>query len=229
MPDSPSAQDYTYTLPSVNGGTVSYTLRWKHLGDGGVFSDSGMALSYLSLQCQGALTPAQSPTLFGNILTTAGHNHICSGPILFNPVVLYQIILPDGGVYTFNYNEWGEITKASYPTGGYERYAYGKIESVGKMDEPYAQANHGVKDRWISASGSGTDEVHWQYSSTGALVTITAPDLSRTERSIYRADPFPPLHTHQVKNETFDEKVKKSARKRGTLSVLKRSRNQLDQ
>jgi len=36
-------------------------------------------------------------------------------------------------------------------------------------------------------------------------------------------------HTHQVKNETFDEKVKKSARKRGTLSVLKRSRNQLDQ
>jgi RHS repeat-associated protein len=189
LPASPAAQDYTYTLPSVNGGTVSYTVRWKHLGDSGVFSDAGMALNYPSLQCQGASTPAQSPHLFNNIVTTA-KNHVCSGPVQFNPVVLYQIVLPNGKSYTFNYNEWGEIAKVSYPTGGYEKYAYGKIVGVARMEEPYAQANRGVIDRWTSPSGSGADEIHWQYASTGALTTTTAPDGSRTERAIYKANPY---------------------------------------
>ena len=189
LPDTPAAQDYTYTLPSVNGGTLSYTVRWKNLGDSGVFSDSGMTPNYLSWQCVGVSAPPQTPRLFYNNLTPT-RNHVCSGPVPFNPVVLYQIVLPNGHSYTFNYNEWGEITRVSYPTGGYEKYAYAKIEGVARMEEPYAQANRGVSDRWTSPSGSGTDELHWHYASTGSLVTTTAPDTSYTERQIYKANPY---------------------------------------
>src|SRR5207244_3854429 len=47
-----------------------------------------------------------------------------AGAELFNPVVLAEIILPNGQSYKFSYNEFGEIDKVSYPTGGYQRYIY---------------------------------------------------------------------------------------------------------
>jgi len=37
---------------------------------------------------------------------------------------LSSIILPDGLSYTFQYNEYGEIVKITYPSGGYTRYDY---------------------------------------------------------------------------------------------------------
>jgi len=110
---------------------------------------------------------------------------------LFNPIVLHEIVLPNGKSYTFTYNNWGEIDKVVYPSGGYERFRYEMVTALGLMPPPNDQFNRGVVERWISAKGDGTDEVHWTYSTstyspdtwhTYVTRTETAPDGTRKER-----------------------------------------------
>lgn len=54
-----------------------------------------------------------APSLF----ESAGDSRVID-PSTFNPVVLHRIVLPDGSAYTFTYNEYGEIARVTYPTGG---------------------------------------------------------------------------------------------------------------
>jgi YD repeat-containing protein len=42
--------------------------------------------------------------------------------------LLSSIVLPDGLSYTFQYNEFGELTEITYPSGGYTRYTYQAFE-----------------------------------------------------------------------------------------------------
>jgi hypothetical protein len=42
----------------------------------------------------------------------------------FNPTVLKEIVLPNGLSYKFSYNNYGELDKVVYPTGGYPRLAF---------------------------------------------------------------------------------------------------------
>jgi YD repeat-containing protein len=56
-----------------------------------------------------------------------------SGFGLVNPTagvegMLSSVVLADGLRYTFQYNEFGELTKITYPSGGYTRYAYQAFE-----------------------------------------------------------------------------------------------------
>ena len=61
------------------------------------------------------------------------------------------------------------------------------------LKPPYAQANRGVIDRWVSASGDAADEAHWHYTADYAsqngvpryVVSVTSPDGSRTERLLH--------------------------------------------
>ena len=109
---------------------------------------------------------------------------VCAEPNLFNPVVLAEILLPNGRSYQFKYNAYAEIDKVIYPTGGYERFLYAYVPPLADVNWPYDQANRGVVDRWVSAKGDGTDEVHWHYDG-GSTVSITAPDNTRTERLLH--------------------------------------------
>ncbi len=105
---------------------------------------------------------------------------------VFNPMVLAEIILPNGQHYLFTYNLWGEITKVVYPTGGYEKFDYATVPGVGFAQWPYTLSNRGVVDRWVSPSGNGSDEQHWHYAAAASnfrlTVTTTAPDNTVTER-----------------------------------------------
>ncbi len=177
--------DQSYSLPGMGGVPVNYIFKWRNLGDAGVLA-SGQQLSYITNQgCSGAPT---SPPLFGGGSLCIANNY------LFNPIVLHQIVLPNEQVYTFNYNAYGEITKVTYPTGGYERYQYGGVDTASWAGDPYSQGNRGVVSRIVSASGTGTDEVTWQYDSGSGgsisfdqyLLSQTAPDGTRTERLMYR-------------------------------------------
>jgi RHS repeat-associated protein len=178
LPNSPAAQDYTYTIP---GGT--YTLKWRNLEN--VLTDSNQALRYTGGLCN-SIYSGQSPSLF----TSSNMDHLCSSTDRFNPVVLWQVVLPNGGTYTFNYNVYGEIDKVAYPTGGYERFNHQQVSTVSYQKPLYAQANRGVVDRWVSPSGSGADEAHWHYETsyigqTTLKVSTTAPDETRDERLLY--------------------------------------------
>jgi hypothetical protein len=176
-----SPGSYTYSLPGVNGTSVSYTFVWKSLGTPGVLTTS-QPLQYIgNTDCSWG--NANSPYLLAS--DSGSRTCIVNANTPFNPVVLYQIILPNQQTYIFTYDVYGEIDKVQLPTGGYERYVYGNVGSIDTLSSPYRQANRGVTDRFVSASGTGTDEAHWQYTGGGlSPITITAPDNSQTVRYI---------------------------------------------
>ena len=139
-----TAGDVVYTLP----GGLTYTFRWRNLAD--VLTDPTQPLRFpgdaASANC--TLGSAQPGTLFS---TLDGNNKILQGQ-LFNPVVLWQIGLPNNTNYTFTYNVYGELNKIIYPTGGSETFTYGRWEPLGGQldDGTYSQANRGVVSRVVS-------------------------------------------------------------------------------
>ncbi|MFL6253575.1 MAG: RHS repeat domain-containing protein [Pyrinomonadaceae bacterium] len=100
------------------------------------------------------------------------------GGALFDPVVLTEIVLPNGLTYEFTYNINGEINKIVYPSGGYQRFDYAEMAPTGELRPPYAQANRTLKLREFSAKGDGTDANTWHYEVTPSTVATYAPDGS---------------------------------------------------
>lgn len=188
--DDPSLvdRDSPYSIPGVNNTQLTYTFRWRRLSEVIDEAETDKTERYKGDRpslCTGMLQPGQ--TLFHSSMDAG--NDVLLEQALFDPVVLYQIALPNGGqsnppAYTFKYNIYGEMTRIIYPTGGYERFAYAQAPALsGHLDVTLAaQANRGVTDAWVSAKGDGSDEEHWQYS---ADFSTTAPDGTRTERSVF--------------------------------------------
>ncbi len=181
-----SPVDQSYSLPAVGGAgaTINYTFVWKYLGD--VLTDPTQPLSHIANSgCpmgNGSYTPSLFSTDFG------GRTCIGNADVLFNPVVLHKIILPNSQSYTFTYTVYGEIDKIVLPTGGYEKFEHSFVPPVSSPLNyrwVYAQANRGVVRHTVSATGSGTDEVQWLYSSANNMVTMNAPDGSRTESNLW--------------------------------------------
>jgi len=184
FPAAPTAGYTPYILPGVNGSTITYNLRWQNLTD--VRSDPSQALRYAGDRNWNEPPQTLAPSLFAS----SGNNRVCASAI-FNPVVLSEIILPNGQSYRFTYNIWGEIDKVYLPTGGYERYRYAQVEPAGIVTGIYKQTNRGVVERWSSVNGTGSDEARWQYSTATPVgasyrVTTIAPDLTYGERLIQR-------------------------------------------
>lgn len=161
-------------------------------------------------ECQGMGPDPVSPALFttptpgtswyvngSQTIKTTDVNRPCANSFgqntlrRFNPVVLAAVNLPNGTSYEFKYNIYGEISRITYPTGAYERFRYGAIPLVGgDLNSAYAQANRGVRERWVSFDGT-TEAQHWQYKA-GTLgvngdglvpyaVVTTAPDGTKTQ------------------------------------------------
>src|ERR1043165_9356877 len=175
----------SYSLPSRNGGLMTYTLSWKHLGDPGLMSPP-RPLHHIANSFDG-------PSLFSS--DEASQTFI-NDSSLFNPVVLHRVVLPTGQTYTFNYNIYGELEKITFPGGGYERYEYAGLMPLSVIPYIYSQANRGVTKRFVSSTGSNSDEVLWSYGFTGTfpygsgtlgtyVLTTTAPNGSRVERYMH--------------------------------------------
>lgn len=187
-----SSGDYAYTIPGVGVGSMTYTFKWRALAN--ALADTSQQLAYLG-DCDGLnfVPPIPpGPALF----FSSSLEKVCANPgATFNPTVLAEIVLPNGTSYKFSYNPYGEIEKVVYPMGGYERFLYDVVQPVDWVNGVYVQANRGVIDHYVSASGSASDEVRWHYVA-GRLnwdynqpykVTITAPDGTYTERYLYAA------------------------------------------
>lgn len=104
-------------------------------------------------------------------------------------MVLTEIVLPNGLSYKFSYNIYGEIDKIIYPTGGYERCKFDPVPTLGTNSVPYTEASRGVTSRWVSPTGTGSDESQWQYEAaalgTSYMVKATAPDGTYTKSFRY--------------------------------------------
>lgn len=189
-PDFPSAGDYPYTLPGVGGTTIGYTLRYRRMSE--VLTDTSQPLGYRGdVSCGRYLEPRDPvvPALF----QSGGLLKICSEPVVFNPVVLHEIVLPNNSSYKLTYNTYGEIDKIVYPAGGYERFRYDKISNLAAvMHAVYGRGNRGVVERWVSSDGTPAAEAnsHWTYAATldgqnlVYKVATTEPDSTYNERFI---------------------------------------------
>lgn len=207
-PTNPAATDYYYSVPGFNGGSTTYTLKFRNLAS--ALTPGSPALKpvgdhYLPYPDQppgnydsnNFTQVTQGPSMFvsgysdpdemnyQSFTRVIGRGQVGSTP--FNPVVLAEIVLPTGQSYKFSYNNFGELDKVIYPTNGYQRYQYGVVPAMGHPLVPYPQVSRGITSRWLSANGAGTDEVQWQYQviGPGYVMSVTAPDGSRTETSIY--------------------------------------------
>jgi RHS repeat-associated protein len=143
--------------------------------------------AYIPDEDPGVPTPNPVPTLVVGNGQTGGQ--------LFNPIVLTEVILPDGTSYKFSYTVYGEVDKVIYPTRAYENYAYDvTISSQDQFKQPYVQTNRKINSRKMSIDGLGDDIQEWQYLDTGTtgggyrMTSVIAPDKTRTE--IYKND-FP--------------------------------------
>ncbi|HEX8140050.1 MAG TPA: hypothetical protein VF544_20985, partial [Pyrinomonadaceae bacterium] len=185
------AGDKTYTLPGAGGTPLAYTLRWRPLyGPNGetvldVPINDETQRPYIGDHTDTGSHSPLSPSLFNSFEDSL----LTSDDTRFNPVVLAQIVLPNGTAYTFKYNTYGEIVRVELPTGGYETFSYAPVESLsGHIDAPlYAQANRGVVAHTASA-GPGELVSTWTYGTTinteqetvKLARTIKAPDDSCT-------------------------------------------------
>ena len=232
IPANPQATDYTYALPGlagVNGGSQTYTFKWRNLSNV-LTPGSGnlrvMATHYLPYpnSTPTDLSGNNYPVQHGNYPSSPGYTYdslfysdadegaltlvVGKGQAqnqLFNPVVLHEIVLPDGRSYKFTYNVYGEITKTIYPTGAYEQYQIASLGGSYTLSVPYDQAERGITSRKLSENGTGNDLLEWTYSkaevgtggwgsgSEGAYrYRVVAPDNTCSES--YRLKLNAPFH-----------------------------------
>ncbi len=177
LPFPQGVQNLNYVVLGLNGVPLNYLFKWQALENS---LTENQPLRYLG-NC-GQLSQPLSPSLFQGDDGVSGA--ICdSGREIFNPVVLSEIVLPNGTSYKFTYNVWGEIDKIVYPTGAYERFEYAQIWGTSFVGEPYYLANRGIVKKWLSKDGNSSNEILWQYENPGHGIFRTIyPDNTKSER-----------------------------------------------
>ena len=145
--------DVDYYLPGLaayNNGLIKYTLKWKKL-ENALTPDANNAApamrvigseilpypdslpsssnfpqpetsSYDPLFKSTPYTITENGPRVGTLIV--GRGQAVTGGQLFNPVVLTEIVLPNGTSYKFSYNVYGEMDKVVYPTNAYDKYEY---------------------------------------------------------------------------------------------------------
>src|ERR1051326_3449487 len=176
----------SFSVPGFNGGTLSYTMKWKKLQD--VLTNSSDTLEYMgdsgnSGTC-GNYGVGASPSLFGG---NGDETQVMMEAHVFDPVVLSEIDLPNGKSYNFTYNIYGEIDKVLYPTGAYDKFAYTAVEPLNPGlydgDAFFTQTNRGVVSRTQSEDGTTGTEVTWTYGDVGR--GVNEPDGTYSSIDVY--------------------------------------------
>lgn len=194
--------DYSYYLPGLSG-NLQYTLKWRYLIDPqtnqSVMSPDANGNSRQLKYAENRICTSSnsngtvSPALFdsGSLISLCAV--IGSGTAqLFNPIVLSEVVLPDGRSYQFKYNEYGEIDKATYPTGSTERFEYAEVSAIDGVSGAPMGVNRGVIKRWVSETGLTADEALWTYSNNyynaaqgNYFSRMVAPDGTITAYRVY--------------------------------------------
>jgi len=89
---APPAGDYSYTLPAPNGAGMTYHLVWRNLAD--ALTDPSQPLHYKGDSASADCSVGNH--LANNLFSTIDDQQKVLQSGIFNPVVLYQIVLPNG-------------------------------------------------------------------------------------------------------------------------------------
>lgn len=185
----PPAEEFRYHVPGV---AEPYIFHWQTLSTVLEPNAQGQLppLRYAGDNTETGTPASLSPSLFS---TSEATNRVVAPATLFNPVVLADIVLPNGSSYRFRYNVYGEVVRIDYPTGGYEKLLYSDVLPLsGQIDDLYAQANRGVVQRTVYADGQQSS---WSYGTsinTNTIPyrltrTITAPDGSYSDTLYHKS------------------------------------------
>jgi RHS repeat-associated protein len=205
-----------YAMRGVGGQADNYNFVWKPLGQ--VLTNPNDAPMYVGAYYADQEIPTNlsqthaiqeaHPEVMGFLFNT---DDMLVGPNdKFNQGVLHQIVLPNGSAYTFTYNKYGEIDKIVYPTGAYERFEYQQMPALGSTSGDYNVTNRGVKYRWVSVKGDGSDEAvnKWEYQvnpSSSIERSVIAPDQTKTTQYLYINPPYSQSNTGQYLPFGFED------------------------
>jgi RHS repeat-associated protein len=91
-------------------------------------------IQYASLESR--LSAGYSLTTFGDLFPIQGH-YLGVQAQIYNPEVASSVELPDGRSYQFRYNNYGELTEITLPTGGKIEYVWQSQPGIyGTYEEP---------------------------------------------------------------------------------------------
>jgi hypothetical protein len=117
LPANPAANTETYfQVKQVGGTSVStYTFKWKNLAD--VLTPDPVTGAPPPLRYPGnnKCAPNSYPSVSPSLFISSFDTKVCTeqdqfgNPVLFNPVVLAEVVLLTGKFYRFTYNVYGEI------------------------------------------------------------------------------------------------------------------------
>ncbi len=224
--------DYTYT---PGGYPAPYVFKWNHLSNvltpgangqppplrvvGNYYlpdpnaepTNQNGGNNYPAPQASGTsalFTAMPEPAMEGETITLLVGRGMYGGQT-FNPVVLAEVVLPNGLSYKFTYNVYGEIDKVVYPTGGFDKYTYGGAGGFGLVSPPYSLANRGVHLRQQSAAGDGVITATWAHAGGGPYVKTTMPDGTVKESFQHNFIPSDRNFGYQDARNgmTYDERV----------------------
>jgi hypothetical protein len=207
---SQTSKSQIISIPGFGNYSPSYVLIWKKLHLLLGVAESQMPFTG-NRNCAGLTSPLSPPYLFASGNST---DHVCGGPTTkFNPVVLAELRLPTQQSYFFNYNDRGEITKITLPTGGYYRYDYGQIPALDPdIGDMYVQLNRGVTAHYVCENGGCTpaQERVWTYAAnnvSGYKTTVTNAAGAKAERVMYQTSSYgygmdDPRNGHAVEERT---------------------------
>jgi RHS repeat-associated protein len=111
-----------------------------------------------------------------------------SNPAPFSGAVLDSITLPNNLAWAFQYNTYGELTKITYPTGGYTRYDYAPFTSwIQSKDAagPFAADFRELTARYVCRAAAG--------SCSPEDVTTYTPTVDATKTNNQYMDVVSPL------------------------------------
>lgn len=196
--------DVDYYAPTMPGKTMKWTFKWKKLQ----YSFGNLNGTYSIKQLE------QLFTIVYPQIELQSHN----------PVVLNELVQPDGRSYKFYYNEYGEIEKIEYPTGSTEKFThsqFGPFSFGGRGALLVRQGNRGVANRVVSMDSNPANDLIWTYdiptnSTTKAAilpytVKTTNPDGTRTERLLHisegQSGTGPPVLPSIMGGKEYESKV----------------------
>ncbi|HEY6968115.1 MAG TPA: hypothetical protein VJA94_02835, partial [Candidatus Angelobacter sp.] len=102
--------------------------------------------------------------------------------------LLTAIVLPDLTMWTLAYDNYGDVTTLTFPTGGSISYAYA-TRPVASCGTSWTATSRWVTSRTVNAN-DGTGGHTWTYTYTDTTTTVTSPDGNDTVHTY--ADQFAP-------------------------------------
>ena len=127
------ANNNSLTLNQIDADYIPQSIQYRN-------SSGQQQTILLNTQVQTSTTRPPTPLFAAPAIA----GNIAGGGTSVNSPDVNNIVLPTGLSYTFQYNEYGELLKITYPSGGYTRYDY--------QASPYAyyvwnSSNEGYADR----------------------------------------------------------------------------------